>query len=120
MARADISSIERDIRLKAFPLIVLVFLLSFSECRRTYNEEDFRRAVEAAYSKTLKNTGVTLGGFLFVLRYDNNPSANAVALFYVQNHRESFLFLCSRFKKPEELKNWLIVYIKKNIEVKYE
>jgi len=120
MAYADISSIKRGFRLKSFFLIVFVFLFSFSECGRSYNEEDFRRAVEVAYKETLKNTGVTLRGFLFVLRYDSNPSANAVALFYVQPHRESFMFLSSRFKNPEELKSWLIVYIKENIEVRYE
>ncbi|GEM_PF-6760911 len=118
MAGTDFPRIKRGFGLKLFIFAILVF--SIAGCRRAYSSGDFRKAIEVAYQRTLKPTGVSLRGFLFVLRYDNNPSANAVALFYIQNHRESFMFLKSRFNNPAELQNWLIIYVKENIEVRYE
>ncbi|MCD6454242.1 MAG: hypothetical protein J7L62_02945 [Candidatus Aminicenantes bacterium] len=100
------------------PIFLSIFL--FQACSNKPTPREFKHAIYKAYTKQLKKYGIKIEALLFVLRYDKNPSANAVSLFYREEDAESFEFLISHFKNPEELQNWLEIYIKENIEVLYE
>jgi len=98
-------------------LIILV-ILQFSACFNRYTPAQYKKAIENAYSETLEKYGISITGLVFVLKYDSEPLANAVGLFYTRMDQDSFQALKEHFHNPQQLHDWLVSYIKKYIEIK--
>ncbi len=103
-----------------FLTVCLSFFLLLLGCAKQYLPQDYKEAILSAHKTTLGKKGISINALIFVMRYDSEPTANSVALFYSKNSRDSFSYLKTKFPTPQALRDWVLDYIRKYIRVQSE